>query len=407
MEVLEGHYELEVILVHPHYTKNVPGRKTDVKDCQWVQTLHTYGLLPASFRPSDAICRVRKYWRHRARLVEDASQQVLRIQKELDEMNLHLHKVLRDITGSTGMQTIRAMVAGERDPVALAQFRDRRVKSSRETIARAPTGNYRPEHLDTLADVLEAYDHLQAQIQRLDERIERDLAGFESKIDPGQHPLPKARNTGNKKWGNEPMFDVRTELYRMTGVDLTSVPGFGPNTVMTLLTECGRDMTAWETAKHFTSWLGLSPGSKVTGGKRLSGKTRKNTSRAATALRLGAFGLLKSDSALGAYLRRTRSRLGPAKAITATGRKLAIIYYRAMRDGQVYGDLGAAHYEQHYREKTIQFLKKKASQVGCRLLPEDPSSLTVQTLESIIQQARDALEQIANRETPTPQDSCA
>ena len=398
IEVLEGCYGLEVVLVHPQYTKNVPGRKTDVKDCQWVQTLHTHGLLPSSFRPDDCICRLRKYWRHRARLVEDASREILRMQKELDEMNLHLHKVISDITGLTGMTIIRAIVAGERDPVTLAKMKDHRVRSSTETIVRALTGNYRQEHLETLSDVLETYDHLQQQIARVDERIERELSTFESKVDPEERPLLKAKSRSSKKWGNEPGFDLRTELYRMTGVDLTPVPGFGASTVMTLVTECGLDMSAWETEKHFTSWLSLSPGSKVTGGKNLSGRTRKNGNRAAKALRLAAFGLQRSDSALGAYFRRMRGRLGPAKAITATARKLAIVYYRAMKYGQVYVDEGAAQYEERFKERTIKFLQKKAKQLGFRLLPDNANDLNVETLESIIQEAQSALDELKNRD---------
>ena len=272
-------------------------------------------------------------------------------------------------------------------------MKDYRVRRNTEEIARALTGNYREEHLDCLSDVLETYDHLQRQLSQVDERLERCLSTFESKVDVEEQPLPKAKRTSNKKWGNEPAFDLRTELYRITGVDLTAVSSFGPNTILTLVTESGTEMSPWETEKHFTSWLSLSSGSQITGGKNCSGKIRKNRNRAATALRLAAFGIRRSDSALGAYYRRMCGRIGPAKAITPTARKLAIIYYRAMKYGQVYVDIGAAKYEERFKQRAAKFLRRKAKELGYRLLPPNPSEMSVEDLESIIREAQSALDQ--------------
>ncbi|MDA0840812.1 MAG: IS110 family transposase, partial [Planctomycetota bacterium] len=362
-EILEGEFGFHVILVSPRYAKNIPGKKSDVKDCQWIRTLHSYGLLPASFRPADEICQVRKHWRHRARLVEDASQQVLRMQKELEQMNVHLHKVVSDITGETGMKILKAILAGERDPVKLAQLKNYRVKKITDEIALSLSGNYRPEHVETLRDVLDTYEHLQRQIARVNARVEEALKPLHMRIDPEQKPLPKPKSKPSRN-RNTPNFDVRTEIYRITGVDLTAVPSLSHGTILTVVTECGLNMSPWATENHFTSWMGLPPGLHKTGGKTQRRRGPKIINRAATALRVAAMSLEKSDSYLGAQYRRLKGRLGPQKAIRAMARKLAIIIYRALKYHQQYEDRGADYYQMRFREKATKFLKSKAQKLG-------------------------------------------
>ncbi len=390
MEILVGEFGFHVILVQPRYAKNIPGKKTDVKDCQWILTLHSYGMLPASFRPADDICVIRKDWRHRARLIQDASQQILRMQKELDEMNVHLHKVISDITGVTGMRIIKAILGGERDPEELAKLKHPNAKKTNEEIALALSGNYREEHIETLRDVVETYEHIHRQLARVTERMETKLKPFRSKVNPEEKPLPKVKSPQSRK-KNEPHFDVRLEVYRITGVDLTEVPSLSGCTILTLITECGMDMSQWDTEKHFASWLGFAPGMNKTGGKARRSRTPKVKNRAADALRIAAMCLQRSDSALGAQYRRLRARLGPSKANGAMARKLAIIFYRAMKYGQVYNDHGAEYYDQKFREKTIKFLKAKAKKNGFHLI--DPKTLTEKDLQDLmiaLQKERDA-----------------
>jgi len=382
MEILEGEFGFEVILVQPRYAKNVPGKKSDVKDCQWIMTLHAYGLLPASFRPSQEICRLRKYWRHRERLVDDASQQVLRIQKELEQMNVHLHKVVSDVTGVSGMRILKAILAGERDPQKLAELRHQSVEKPEEEIVRALSGNYRQEHVDILNDVLETYEHIHRQLARVSDLTESCLSQFASKVEPDEVPLPKSNKRPQSRKKNQPHFDVRTEVYRITGIDLTQIPCLSSCTILTLISECGMDMTKWKTEKHFANWLGLAPGLNKTGGKNRNARTAKVKNRAADALRIAAMSLARTDTALGANYRRLRARLGPRKANTAMARKLAIIFYNAMKYEQIYDDLGAEHYEKQYREKTVKFLKSKAKNNGLQII--DPKNLTERDLQELL-----------------------
>jgi transposase len=357
----------EVKLVNAHHVKTVPGRKTDVLDCQWLQKLHTHGLLSGSFRPEDQICVLRSYIRQRHSLIKSASTHVQRMQKALIQMNLHLHKVITDVTGLTGMKIIKAIVAGEQDPQVLATLKDPRIKSSTADIAKALTGDYRNEHLFVLQQELTLYEVYQQQIAAVDAQIEKCLASFESKT------LDELPTTGKKRrkkpTANHPNFDLHKYLYRMAGVDFTLIDGLDALTVQTILSEVGLNPKRFPTVKHFTSWLGLCPGQKVTGGKVKSSQTRTVVNRAANAFRLAAFSLTHSRSALGAFYRRLRSRLGAPKAITATAHKLARLFYQIWTTAGQYSDPGMDYYEQKYQELILKNLQQKAQALGLELIP--------------------------------------
>ena len=360
----------EVRLVNAHHVKTVPGRKSDVLDCQWLQQLHSYGLLAGSFRPDDQVCVLRSYLRHRDTLIKSASTHILRMQKALTEMNLQLHRVISDITGTTGMRILRAIVAGERNPQVLAAMKDRRIKASPDEIAAALTGDYRAEHLFILKQELQLYEIYQQQIATCDVEIEQLLKTFTNKIDPRTNPPPKPKRRGRKQPGNAPDFDVRTHLYRITGVDLTQIAGLGTLSVLVILSEVGLAPSRFPTVKHFTSWLGLCPGSRITGGKVKSSKTRPVVNRAANAFRMAAQTLTRSQSALGAFYRRMKARLGAPKAITAAAHKLARIFYKVWSQGEGYVDPGLEQYEQQYRERALKHLQRKAQVLGFDLVPQ-------------------------------------
>ncbi len=294
--------------VNAHHVKTVPGRKTDVKDCQWLQQLHTYGLLSGSFRPEDQVCVLRSYIRQRDSLIKSASTHVQRMQKALIQMNLHLHKVVSDITGLTGMAIIRAIVAGEQDPQILAALKHPRIKSSTTEIAKALTGDYRREHLFVLKQELTLYDAYQQETVQLDTEIEKCLASFETKVDNQLSPAKRKRR--KKPTANHPNFALHQHLYKIAGIDFTLIDGLDALAVQTILSEVGLNPTRFGSVKHFCSWLGLSPGQKITGGKVKSSQTRTVVNRAANAFRMAAFSLTQSRSALGAFYRRLRSRLG-------------------------------------------------------------------------------------------------
>lgn len=360
----------EVKLVNAHYVKTVPGRKTDVLDCQWLQQLHTYGLLAGSFRPEEQICVLRSYIRQRDNLIKSACVHVQRMQKALTEMNLQLHRVISDITGTTGMAIIHAIIAGERNPQKLAAFKDGRIKASCGEIAGALTGDYRPELVFILQQELQLYEFYQAQIAATDAQIEQCLGSFADKVDVTSKPLAKPKRRGKKQPGNAPQFDLRTHLYRISGVDFTQIDGFGALTVLTLLSEVGLDPSRFPTVKHFTSWLGLCPGSRITGGKIKSSKTRPVANRAANAFRMAAQTLCRSHSALGAFYRRMQARMGAPKAITAAAHKLARIFYRLWTSGGAYTDPGIDAYERQYRDRTVKYLQKKARALGFDLVAQ-------------------------------------
>ncbi len=341
----------EVLLVNARHIKYVPGRKTDVADCQWIQRLHTYGLLRGSFVPSKNIDQLRAYWRQRKMLVESCSREVQHMQKALTQMNLHLSVVLSDVTGVTGMKIIRAMVQGERDPRTLARFRHGSVKKSEEEIVKALTGHYSDEHLFCLRQALDLYDTFQKYIADCDAELQKHMARFERK-EP-QTPLDKQghKKYKTKKRNNEPAFDLRAEVHRIYGVDLTRIDGIEAMTAQTILSECGPDLRQFSTARHFASWLGLCPNNQITGGKVQKRRSRSVKNRAATALRMAAQSLHRSQSYLGAQYRRKRTKLGAPKAITAMAHKLAKLIYAMIRHGQAYVDYGQQKEEQQHIER--------------------------------------------------------
>ncbi len=355
----------EVKLVNAHHVKTLPGRKSDVLDCQWLQQLHSYGLLSASFRPQDQICVLRSYIRQRDNLVRSACVHVQRIQKALTQMNVLLHQVVSDITGTTGMAIMRAIVAGEHDPQTLAALRHPRTRRSATEIAQALQGDYRPEHLFILQQELALYEAYQVQLAACDAQIEQCLSTFES---PSELPLPATSSPRRKPQDNQPAFDLQTHLERISGVDFTQIDGMGALTAQTILSEIGLDASRFPSVKHFTSWLGLCPGSCITGGKVKNSRTRRVVNRAANAFRLAAVAAGKTRSALGAFYRRLRTRLGTPKAITATAHKLARIFYRLWSSGGTYDDPGVHYYEQRYHEQIIKGLQRKAQAMGFDLV---------------------------------------
>ena len=357
----------EVCLVNARHVKNVPGRKTDVLDCQWLQYLHSVGLLRGSFRPPDQVCALRSYLRHRDMLVRSAARHVQHVQKALTQMNLHLHHVVSDLTGVTGLAILDAILAGERDPQALAARRDRRIKASEATIAKALVGDYRAEHLFTLRQALALYRQYQAHVLECDREIERHLATFAAKTNaPTPAPVGRQRKKPER---NQPQFDLRGHLHRILGVDLTALPGLNTITVHTLFSEVGGEVTKFPTAKHFASWLGLCPDHRISGGKVLSAHTRTVKSRAAYALRMAAYSAGRSYSAVGDYFRRMRARLGAPKAITATAHKLARIIYHLLKTGSAYDDTVFARNETLYQHRHAAHLRKQARDLGFTLVP--------------------------------------
>lgn len=366
-EILEAR-GLRVYLVNARHIKNVPGRKSDVQDCQWIQRLHSYGLLNASFRPDSDICTLRAYLRHRGSLIEHRAAHIQHMQKALQQMNVQLTQVLSDITGTSGMAILRAIVAGERNPLKLAALRDQRCAKSQAQIAKALTGNYRPEHVFALKQALALYDAYNEQIRECDAEIERQFSVVKPRHNDQLPPLPSGdkSNTHSK---NGPSYDARTLLYRMLGVDLVAVTGLNASTVQTVISEIGTDMTRWPSVKHFCSWLQLAPHNDISGGKVLRSRLLKARNRAGQALRLAAQSLARSPSALGAYFRHIRARSGPKHAVVATAHKLARIIYTMLKHRTPFHDIGADAYELRIRQRQIARLHKTAKKLGFTLQP--------------------------------------
>jgi transposase len=357
----------EVVLVNARHVKNVPGRKSDVLDCQWLQELHSLGLLAASFRPPDAIVTLRGFVRQRKMLVEYAASHVQHIQKALVQMNLQLHNVVSDVTGVTGMKILRAILAGERDPVVLAEHRDYRCKASSETIARSLVGNWREEHLFALQQAVELHDFYERQILACDQRIDAYTATLNTIAHADTlPPSSKGRKTIERA---ELHFDLRARMFQILGVDLTQIDGIRGYTVLHLISEIGTDMSRWKSAAHFASWLALCPGTKITGGRRLSGRQPVRAHRAALIFRMAAMSLRHSHSALGAFFRRKRAQLGPARAISATAHKLARIVFTMLRDRTTFSDPGEHAYEQQFRQRSLRNLERRARALGYVLAP--------------------------------------
>jgi transposase len=361
-----------VVMTSPSFTRQIKGRpKTDRRDCQWIQRLHKHGLLPAAFQPDEATQTLRSYVRQRANLVRLSAQHVQRMQKALGLMNLKLTTVLGDLTGVTGLRIIRAILAGVRDPEALARLRDRRCRHAEPEIARALDGRYRPEHLCELGCCLAMWEKYQEVIADVDAAIAAQLRAM--RRDSALPPLPpRPRVRGRKP--HDPRFDVRQALYYVTGVDLTAIEGIDEVHALTLVSELGTDFTKWPTVKHFASWLGLCPNWQQTGGQVKSSRTRRGKNRAAGALRLAAWGLVRSHSYLGAYLRRQRARLGAPKAVTAAAHKLARILYNLMRYGLAYVAQEEAAYAAQVRERLEKHLRRRAKELGFEVVRAEPAA---------------------------------
>jgi transposase len=362
----------QVILVNARQTKNVAGRKTDVNDCQWIQRLHTYGLLQGSFRPEDKYCVVRTYLRYRDELVGARSTQCQHLQKALQQMNVQLHHVLSDVAGVSGWRIIQAILDGQRDPVKLAAMVDRRVRASQQTIQKALVGDYRPEHLFVLKSAFELYHTYEAKISACDEQIVSAVAQLPDQVDVQVKPLP-ARKEGRPASADKMLDqDMRAGLYPKFGVDLTAIEGIGVLTELVLLTEVGPDLSRFPSEKHFASWLGLCPDQRISGGKVLSSRTRRVINRVSDALRIAAVTLQRSQSALGAFYRRMKARLGAAEAVTATAHKLARLVYRLLKHGEAYVRQGMADYEKRFQERKLYTLQKTAKTMGFELVAKQP-----------------------------------
>jgi transposase len=365
-ELLEAR-GLQVLLVDARQVARAPGRpKTDAKDCQWIQRLHSYGLLAAAFRPANQVVVLRAYLRQRDMLVTYAGQHIQHMQKALEQLNVKLTEVVSDITGVTGMAIIKAILRGERDPQQLAKRRDPRCKESEATIARALLGNWRPEHLFALRQAVALYEFYHQQISACDQAIEAHLRTFADQS--GGQPLPY-RPRRRKREANEPRFDARARLYWVCGVDLTAVEGIDETTALVLLSEIGTDMSRWPSLKHFCSWLGLCPQHKISGGKILSRRVRRGSSRAKRALRLAARSLHHSKSALGAFFRRIKARHGTPMAITAAAHKLARLVYSLLKHGTEYVAQEMAAYEAKHRERKLKAIARQAQELGFELVP--------------------------------------
>ena len=365
----------EVLLVDARQAKHVPGRKSDVQDCQWLQQLHSYGLLRAAFRPEDSICRLGTLQRHRKNLVESAAMWIQHMQKALNEMNLHLHHVLSDISGRSGLAILDAILAGERDPKKLASLADRRVEKSQAQIEAALTGDYRPELLFVLSQSLHNYRQMQEQIAQCDLSIEKQLAKMADCTNPSQDSESRQQaqdSAGGKPRKTKPKdaleLSLAGHLKRILGVDLTTIPGLNILAVLNLLSEIGTNMAKWRNEKAFVSWLGLSPNNKISGQRVLSSRTRKVVNRAATTLRLAAMVLGHTNTPLGSFYRRKRAQLGAPKAITATARKLGCLIYRLIKNGEGYQEPDLHVYELKYKDQILNSLRKRANSFGFDLV---------------------------------------
>ena len=360
---------LEVCLVNARDTKNLPGRKSDVQESQWLMKLHTYGLLRNSFRPSQETRTMRTYWRQRNDLVQSAGRHILRMQKALTQMNLQLANVLSDISGATGQAIIKAILAGERNPHKLAEFRDPRVKASEEQIARSLEGNWQADLLFVLKQEQDGYEFCEKQMAECDRQLEQYLQQREDRSQGAPLPEEKRKDRRKKKKGNKPQFDLREGLFRMTGTDLTRMDGIDVMTATTIISEAGWDMSKWQTEDHFVSWLRLCPDNRISGNKVI-GKGRLPTNNPISiALKMAACTLRESKTYLGAQFRRLRTRLGAPIAIKAMAAKLARLVYRMLRYGMKYVDQGAAFYELQHREFQIKRLKSRAEKLGYRVIP--------------------------------------
>jgi transposase len=357
-----------VLLINARHVKNVSGRKSDVLDCQWLQQLLTYGLLRGAFRPADQVCVLRALWRQRGMLLRSQGRHVQHMQKALTQMNIQLANVIADVVGETGQKILRAIVAGERDSHTLARLKNVRIRASEDEIAKSLQGNWRTEHLFALKQALGAFDFVGTQLAEVDREIEAQLKVLQL------HDGDPAKGKKRARARNAPKFDLRTQLFRMCGVDLTRIDGIDVTTALAVISETGADMSRFASVKHFTCWLGLCPGTKITGGKTISGKTKRCANRAAQALRLAAAALRSSQSALGAYFRRLCARMDKPKAVTAAAHKLARLIYTMLTKGEEYTDQGQDYYEERYRERVLRSLAQRAEKMGMRLVATEQAA---------------------------------
>jgi transposase len=362
-------YGFDVILVNARHVKNVPGRKTDIQDCQWLQFLHSVGLLRGSFRPAQDVCAVRSLLRHRDNMVKAASSHVQHMQKSLTQMNLQIHNVISDITGVTGLAILDAILSGERNPKILAKLKDPRIKADKKTIAKSLTGDYRPEHVFTLKQALQSYRNFQQMIKECDAEIEKHLKEFDSRIDLDQNPLLPSKKIRRKSNGNTPDFNLRAHMYRIMGVDLTRIDGISDLTAHVIFTEIGPDLSPFKNARFFCSWLGLCPHNKISGGKILSSHTLPGSNRVAQALRIAASTLWHSKSYLGNFYRRMRARHGSPKAITATAHKMARIIFHLIKNQKPFDETVFAEQEKIHREQFKKRIIKQAKALGFQVVP--------------------------------------
>jgi len=361
-ELLESR-GFNVLLVNARHVKNVSGRKSDVLDCQWLQQLMTYGLLRGAFRPADGVCVLRSLWRQRGMLLKAQARHVQHMQKALTQMNIQLTNVISDVVGETGQKILRAMIAGERDGQVLAAMKNVCIRASVDEIAKSLQGNWRTEHLFALRQALDMFDFIGTQLAECDREIELQLQSLQ--VHDGEPVKGKKRGRAR----NAPKFDLRTQMFRMCGVDLTRIDGIDVTTALAVISETGADIwSRFPSAGHFTSWLGLCPGTKITGGKVMSGKTKRVANRAAQALRLAAAALRSSQSALDAYFRRMCARMDKPNAVTAAAHKLARLIYTMLTKGEEYTDQGQDYYEERYRERVLRQLAQRAEKMGMKLV---------------------------------------
>jgi transposase len=357
----------EVFLVDPRQTSQVSGRpKTDIHDCQWIQRLHSYGLLRRSFRPSDEVCVLRGYLRQRQTLIAGAGESIQHMQKALEQMNVKLTEVISDITGTTGMLILEAILRGDRDPKRLARHRHKQCHRSEEEIARALKGNWREEHLFALRQAMKAYKFQRRQLAECDAAIEKYLKTMADRS-AGAKLAPNGKTRRVKV--ASPAFDARTLLFRFSGADLTIIEGIDDSSALTILSEIGIDMSRWPSEKHFASWLGLSPQHRQSGGRIFSRRIRGGANRAARAFRMAAQGCHHAQNALGAFYRRIQARAGGGKALIATARKIAERVYRLLKYGESYARQTMTDYENAYRIKLTKGLAKRAAELGYQLVP--------------------------------------
>ena len=360
----------ECLLISSRSLRRVAGRKSDIEDAQWIQTLHSYGLLESSFRPQADLIALRTLLRHRGQLIEHRSPHIQHMQKALLQMNVQLSQAVSDITGVTGLKIIGSILGGERSPKRLAALREPGCKKSAEEIGKALTGTWREEHLFILKQAMQLYLFYTEHIETCDEEIERVYGLTRPDWDAGEvQPLSRRKRNSHSKNKPENSESIRGHLKRISGVDLSVVDGFGVSLAQTVIMECGTDMSKFPNEKHFCSWLGLAPKHEISGGKILKNKTLKTKNRAGQAFRMAAHSVKRADCVFGVTYRRMRARLGPAQATVATAHAIARVVYRMLKYQVEYETISVEEYEKKYKEQQFKYMKKKAAKLGFQLVP--------------------------------------